>query len=114
MAADRLKSSLWIQASIFRADREGIAATVLRRGDADAGAILVRLDQRENGCVVLTETRDSSGARAWMRGTGTEPTSAEEADHYIARHIARDPDIWVLEIDDRLGRLPFDERILPA
>jgi GMP synthase (glutamine-hydrolysing) len=114
MSADRLKSSIWVQACVFRADREGIAATVLRRGDADSGSILVRLDRRDLGCAVLAETRDTNGDRAWFRGTGPEPVTTETADLYIARHVARDPDIWVVEIDDRHGRLPFDDRILPS
>jgi hypothetical protein len=114
MAGERLKSSLWIQACIFRADREGIHAAVLRKGDPDSGSILVRLDRRGLGCAVLAETHDATGERAWYRGTGPENVPTETADAYIARHVTRDPDLWVIEIDDQRGRLPFDDRVLSS
>jgi GMP synthase (glutamine-hydrolysing) len=108
----RLKTGIWIQACVRRGDLEGIAVTVVHKGDGDGGAVLVKLNQRDRGCTVLAETRDQDGARAWLRGTGAAPVAESEADAYIARHRQRDPDLWVLEVDDRAGRLPFDATII--
>jgi GMP synthase (glutamine-hydrolysing) len=113
LTGPRLTSEFWVQSCVRRADREGIAIAILRRGDPVAGSILIRIDRRELGCTVLTQTRDADGNAAWLSGTGTEPVTSEAADAYIERHRARDPDLWVVEIDDRQGRLPFDDRILP-
>ena len=60
------------------------------------------------------KTRDFKG-RIYISEQGINGQASgldEDADAYIARQLRYDPDLWVLEIDDREGRHPFDERIL--
>ena len=106
MAPPRLKTKLWVQAQLRLCDQRNISAVVLRKGDEDAGAVLVKLDRRDLGCTVYTQIRTSEGEAAWLAGTGKTPVTSAEADAYIARQVGRDWDLWVLEIDDREGRLP--------
>jgi GMP synthase (glutamine-hydrolysing) len=112
MTEPRLKTEIWVKACVRRASVEGIALAVVKRGDPDGGAVLVKLNRHADGCMVLTETRDGAGARAWLKGTGAVPVTEADADAYITRNRKIDPDLWVIEIEDRLGRLPFDARIL--
>ena len=112
MSEARLKTGIWVQACVRRGDSAGITVTVVRKGDPDGGAVLVKLNQRELGCTVLAETRDPGGARAWIRGTGATPVAEDVADAYIARNRQRDPDLWVVEVEDRAGRLPFEATII--
>ncbi|MGB8842727.1 MAG: DUF1491 family protein [Aliidongia sp.] len=112
MTAARLRTELWVQACIRRGDLENIPVTVLRKGDPTSGALLIKRNRFERGCSVLAETRDGAGARAWYRGTGAESVTEQVADAYIERSRSRDPDLWVIEIEDRKGILPFDETIL--
>lgn len=85
---------------------------VVRRGDSDAGAILLKINRLDLGCIVLAQTRTPQGELAWLRATGDEPVEEAVADAYIARQVSRDPDIWVIEVEDRAGRPIFDGRIL--
>ncbi len=91
---------------------EGLHATQMRKGDPDAGAILIKVFRDRLACTVLAQTRTASGEPAWICGTGETPVSEPEADAYIARQIGYDSDVWVLEIETSLARLPLDEPVL--
>jgi hypothetical protein len=108
----RLKTNLVIQAALRVSSQRAIPMVVARRGDGDAGTILVKLNQLDLGYTVLTQTRTPKGELAWLRATGEAPVDEQAADAYIARQVKRDPDLWVVEIEDRAGRAVFDGEIL--
>ncbi len=112
MSEPKLKARLWVQAAIRRCDVLGIPAVVVRKGDTDAGVVLVKLNRGGAGCEVFSQVRDAAGRLAWLRATGPLPVTEDRADAYIARQREVDWDLWVLEVEDREGRLPFDEPIL--
>lgn len=114
MSEARIQTEIWVQACVRRGNIDGIAVTVVHKGDPARGSVIVKLNCFEQGCVVLAETRDETGSRAWIRGTGANPVAEADADAYIARNRKYDPDLWVIEVEDRQGRLPFEARILPV
>ena len=107
-----LTTGLWVSAQVRLCDRAFIPATVVRRGDADAGTVLVKINRFEDGVTVYTQASTMDDGPAWSRGTGSKPVPEAEADAYIARQVARDPDLWVLEIEDRKGVYKIDGRIV--
>jgi hypothetical protein len=108
----RLKSGIWVKALIRRCDIAAIGVAVMARGDDDAGAILLKLNGRDAGCAVLSQTRRPDGTLVWMRATGAEPVPEPDADAYIARQRGRDPDLWVIEIDNASPDSVLDGPIL--
>jgi hypothetical protein len=110
--APKLKATIWIKAVIRRCDLAAVPAMVVRRGDPDSGAILVKLNQGAIGCTVLAQARTLEGELGWMSGTGSAPVPEPDADAYIARQVKRDPDLWVIEIEDPEGKRPFEGKLI--
>ncbi len=108
----RLKTGLWVRAQIRLCDIDSIPAVVVHRGDGDAGAVLLKINRLADGCEVLTRFRGLDGEPGWLLGTGPDPVDEGEADDYVQRQIGRDPDVWVIEIEDPKGRYRLDGPIL--
>lgn len=84
---------------------------VLRKGDPDAGGILVVLRGRE-GMIVLSRMTDPDGGHAWIKATGAAPVDQDTVDAYVARQVKFDPDLWVLEFETPDMIPPFEAKIL--
>jgi hypothetical protein len=108
----RLKTALWIKALIRRCDLAAVAVAVVSRGDGDAGAVVLKLNARDEGCSVLAQARGPDGELVWMRATGPAPVAEADAESYIARQRQRDPDMWVVEIETGSPGAILDGRIL--
>lgn len=98
-----LSTDIWVGALIRRAELGGAFAAVLRKGDPRAGAVLVKvLDRRENRVALYAEATRGDGERIWMRPLKSE--NEADLDAYAERAARIDPDVWVVEVDDRQGR----------
>lgn len=98
-----LSTDLWVSALIRRAEMAGAFAAVLRKGDPRAGAVLVKaVDRRAGTARLYAEAVRADGDRVWMRPARSEQEA--ELDRYIERAAGFDPDVWVVEIEDRDGR----------
>jgi hypothetical protein len=98
-----LSTDIWVAALIRRAELGGAFATVGRKGDARAGAVLVKVvDRREGIARLFSEATRGDGERFWMQPVRS--TFEPDLDAYAERAARIDPDIWVVEIEDREGR----------
>ena len=98
-----LSSDLWVSALIRRAQIEGANATVVKKGDARAGSVIVKAyDTTTRTARLFTEAFGTDGDRLWIQPVTSH--SESELDAYIARQRGYDPDVWVVEIEDRQGR----------
>lgn len=111
MSEPRIKAKLWVQMALRLGDVGGTPGAVLKKGDADAGGVLVVLRGRE-GLVVLSQVRVGEGDVSWMRGTGAGIVDQEVADAYVARQVARDPDLWVVEFEAPDFQPPFEAKLV--
>jgi hypothetical protein len=109
---DRLKTRFQVQAAVRLATTRNIPVVVARRGDEDAGVILLKLNRRDLGFEALVQSRSGAGDLVWQRVTGAAPVPESEVDAYIERAVKRDPDLWVIEIEDRDARPLFAGAII--
>lgn len=112
MTEPRLPTDVLVMATVRRCNNEGNFAAILHRGDDWGGAIIVKLNLLDGTSKVLTQSRDLDGKIAWLAANKGALMSESEAGEYIDRQVKRDPDLWVVEIEDRQGRNPFDGKIL--
>lgn len=108
----RLTADFWVRAYLARLAQAGIPAFVVAHGDDTAGAVLVKLSTLDGRAKARQRIFDPlGGARRWI--TLVEGPEAE-VDAAIARERGRDPDLWVIEAEDRAGRDLLDEPGLDA
>jgi hypothetical protein len=99
----RLSTDVWVYALLRRVDQAGSFGTILRRGDGQAGSVLVKVLHRREGIARLyAEATRGDGERFWMQPVAS--TDEKDLDAYIERAARIDPDLWVVEVDDTQGR----------
>lgn len=102
----RLTADFWVRAYLARLRLADIPAFVISRGDATAGAVLVKINPLDGSACLMQRTFDLDGNRVWAElASGGEA----EVDAAIARQRSFDPDLWVIEVEDREGRSLLDE-----
>lgn len=111
MREPRIKAGVWVSAVLRLGTLDGKPGLVIRKGDADAGGILVILRGR-NGNIVLSQFRDANGELAWMRGTGPNPVSEGATDAYVNKQLSYDSDLWVIEFDAADYLPPFEGKVI--
>ena len=111
MSEPRIKAGIWVSMALRMGNSDGRFGAVLRKGDPDAGGVLVVLRSRD-GLSVLSQLRSGAGELAWMRATGPDPVDDATADAYIARQVKFDPDLWVLEFEAPDLLPPFEAKLV--
>jgi len=99
----RLASALWVSALLRRIGSAGGLGAVLRRGDAQAGTIVLLL-RRRDGLLPMIAARDGSGRPVWRRSGSAEVLTDSEANAWVERQVKTDPDLWAVEVEDPDGR----------
>ena len=112
----RLKSGLWASAYVRRCNVEGVFAAVRRHGADEAGAIFIKVNRLDGTADVYapapqTAFEDHPEDRAFSPALKAMPAADAEAEAYLARQIRFDPDVWIIETEDRAGR-HFLERVV--
>ena len=107
----RLKAGLFVRALIRRAEVAGASAYVVRKGSEEAGAVLVKLAPLDGSCIVLSQARRGEGELVWVKPLGDKVDEAA-ASAWFDKQIKFDPDLWIVEIEDREGRTFVDEPVV--
>jgi hypothetical protein len=105
----RLKSSLWVAAYLRRCQTEGIFGAVRKRGAEEAGAVFVKIGLLDGNAVLYapapqTAYDESRPVERIFVPASPQPQPEAVVDERLARELRFDPDVWIVETEDRAGR----------
>jgi len=112
----RLKSAIWVAAYLRRCNVEGVFAAVRRRGAEEAGAIFIKINRLDGTASLygpapqsaFDDARPSDRIFTAVLG-GTTPAPDADIEARLTREIRYDPDVWIIEAEDRAGRAFLDD-----
>lgn len=109
----RLKSSIWVAAYLRRCQTEGMFGAVRRRGAEEAGAVFVKIALMDGTAMLYTPAPqtaydDSRPVERVFARMSPEPVSEQAVEERLVKEIRFDPDIWIVEIEDKAGRQFLD------
>jgi hypothetical protein len=112
MTEPRLKTHIRIAAHLRRAQGAGAFAFVAKKGDPDAGAVAVKVfvGRRDGDGMarLFVQSVNDAGERAW-REMFEGPVAEKTVDAFLVKERRIDPDLWIVEIEDRDGRSFLEE-----
>ena len=104
----RLTSTMWVAAYVRRCHIEGAYAVVRRRGSSEAGAIFVVLDRLDGTQTLFVQAPQSLIQDDDTRDRLFVPVESINDGLAVSERLAReqkfDPDLWVVDVEDRQGR----------
>lgn len=107
-----LKTEFWVSALVRRATIAGAFAGITRKGDPDGGAVLVKVATLDGRARLYAPARAGEGDRIWLDlSAGSLGEQEADVDAYARKRADSDPDLWVVEIEDKHGRTFLEEPI---
>ena len=104
----RLRTDFWVSAYLRRCGVEGAVAVLRRRGAAEAGAVMIKIDRLDGTATLLGPAPQSEaaidGERRFLPVHRDDTLDGAAAEARLAREIGFDPDLWIVEVEDRAGR----------
>ena len=110
-ASPRLKAGIFVRALLRRAQSGGASAFIVRKGAEEAGAVILVVSRLDGTCLLLNQARDGKGALVWAKALG-DWGQEQKAKVWLDKQTRFDPDLWIVEIEDREGRAFVDEPIV--
>jgi hypothetical protein len=107
---DRIPTEVWVTAHLRQCMAKGVPVYVMRKGAA-SGTVIVKIVMKSLGCRLFNQSRDLDGNMGWMDIYEGTVVDESRADEYIQRAASRDPDVWVVEVEDRDGKNPFEGKV---
>lgn len=95
----RLPANLEVSALLRQVQAEGGFATVLHKGEADSGTILVVTVERSGISEIYERMPALDGSRKWHPVLTQAIENKEVSQNYLDRRVIQDPDIWIIELD---------------
>lgn len=98
-----------VSAQIKIAAAQGVSIMILRKGDPTSGALLLKINHLNDKAEIYTQMW-MDNARVWT--AHGPPIDEREADEIAQEQASYDPDLWLIEIEDKKGRIWFPGKII--
>lgn len=114
----RLKSAIWVSAYLRRCNIEGAFAVVRRHGADEAGVIFIKVSRLDGSAVLYGPASQTAfdneqiADRLFTAVIGANaPVPEADIETRLAKEINFDPDLWIVEVEDRAGRHFLDRLV---
>ena len=108
MSGQRLRTDFWGSAYLRRSCTEGVGAVLRRRGAAEAGAVMIKIDRLDGTATLLGPAPQGDpgieGERRFVPVHRDDHLDGAAAEQRLAREIGFDSHLWIIEVEDRAGR----------
>lgn len=111
MSYECLPLDLLVSAQTRLAARDGIPMIVRRRGDTTNGTIILKVNLLNGQAMLYAQVRDGDEL-VWSPSYGEDPLDDADAERMLESQAAIDPDSWLIEVEDKQGRLWFPGRVV--
>lgn len=105
MIAPRITSEFWVSAYKKVLEAQAIPLFIIKKGNAAAGAIIVRISDLQGKSKIFGQSFDMDGDRRWVELAAGKDA---EMDTVILRQKKVDSDLWILEVETRHGNHYLD------
>ena len=103
--APRVTSEFWVSAYKQVLEAQAIPLFIIKKGNAAAGAIIVRISDLQGKSKIFGQSFDVDGDRRWVELAAGKDA---EMDTVILRQKKVDSDLWILEVETRHGNHYLD------
>lgn len=108
--SDRLPTALYVDAHLTTLTAQGKYYHFIQKGNHSSGIVLLKLNSLSGKVKLSLQEYDfMTDKMSWISPLDEEMVEEPTADAYIQRAIDRDPDLWVIEIEDKELHNPFEE-----
>jgi hypothetical protein len=97
--SERLPAHVEVASIIRRAAVDGDFATILRKGDAERGSLLLQVTSRGRHFAILERVLNLDGAYLWHVVGPGDSASSQEVAGFVAKRARFDDDLWLIELD---------------
>jgi hypothetical protein len=104
----RIPAHLEVSGLLRRVQQEGGFATVLAKGEHEAGTILIVLAEGRAPQRAYERMPQADGTRRWALARTESPEDPGAFGQWLDRRRAQDSDLWIIELD-----IPQGERFIP-
>ena len=95
----RLPTHLIVSGLLRVIENEGGFATVISKGERDAGVLLILTQERDKNARLWERMPQLDGTRSFECTREEDPDSKDEFTKYLLNRTTQDPDCWVVELE---------------